>query len=93
VQNSLARGSACDKSVSKTADEGVINSLLGHASLNISDMIGELRGKVSHAPIERLERARIVKRGGDAKRDRLYCATALPEILEEPARLTPTANR
>jgi Fic family protein len=37
--------------------------------------------------IERLERARIVKQVGDAKRDRVYCATALLEILEEPAHL------
>jgi Fic family protein len=37
--------------------------------------------------IERLERTRIVKQVGDAKRDRVYCATALLEILEEPARL------
>jgi ribosomal protein S25 len=43
--------------------------------------------------IERLERARIVKRVGDAKRDRVYCATALLEILEEPARLTPADNQ
>ncbi len=37
--------------------------------------------------IERLERARIVKQVGDAKRDRVYCATALLEILEEPSHL------
>ena len=37
--------------------------------------------------IERLERARIVKQVGDAKRDRVYCAAALLDILEEPARL------
>jgi Fic family protein len=43
--------------------------------------------------IERLERARIVKRVGDAKRDRVYCATALLDILEEPARLKPAANK
>jgi cell filamentation protein, protein adenylyltransferase len=43
--------------------------------------------------IERLERARIVKRVGDAKRDRVYCATALLEILEEPARLKPAVNQ
>jgi Fic family protein len=35
--------------------------------------------------IERLERASIVKRVSDAKRDRVYCATALLNILEEPA--------
>ena len=43
--------------------------------------------------IERLERARIVKRVGDAKRDRVYCATALMDILEEPARLKPDDNK
>jgi Fic family protein len=39
--------------------------------------------------IERLERLGIVKQVGDAKRDRVYCAKALLEILEEPVRLTP----
>ena len=43
--------------------------------------------------IERLERARIVTRIADAKRDRVYCATALLDILEEPARLKPGAVR
>jgi len=43
--------------------------------------------------IERLERARIVKRMGNAKRDRVYCATALLDILEEPANLKPAHNR
>jgi hypothetical protein len=28
----------------------------------------------------------------DAKRDRVYCAVALLDILEEPARLKPAAN-
>ena len=40
--------------------------------------------------IERLERLGIVKQSGDAKRDRVYCAKALLDILEEPARLKPT---
>jgi len=39
--------------------------------------------------IERLERASIVKRVGEAKRDRVYCATALLDILEAPASLKP----
>jgi Fic family protein len=39
--------------------------------------------------IERLERLGIVKQSGDAKRDRVYCANALLDILEEPARLKP----
>ena len=42
--------------------------------------------------IERFERTRIVTRVGDAKRDGVYCATALLKILEEPARVKPAAN-
>jgi Fic family protein len=38
--------------------------------------------------IERLERAAIVKQVGEAKRGRVYCANALLNILEEPARLS-----
>ena len=38
--------------------------------------------------IERLERAGIVKQVGEAKRSRVYCANALLDILEEPARLS-----
>jgi Fic family protein len=38
--------------------------------------------------IKRLERVGIVKRATDAKRDRVYCAQALLDILEEPAKLT-----
>jgi Fic family protein len=37
--------------------------------------------------IDRLERAGIVKQVGGAKRGRVYCANALLDILEEPARL------
>ena len=39
--------------------------------------------------IERLERLEILKQTGDAKRDRVYCAKALLDILEEPAHLKP----
>jgi Fic family protein len=38
--------------------------------------------------IERLERAGIVRQVGEAKRGRVYCANALLDILEEPARLS-----
>jgi Fic family protein len=37
--------------------------------------------------IERLERASIVKQVGEKKRDRVYCAKALLDILEDPSRL------
>jgi cell filamentation protein, protein adenylyltransferase len=42
--------------------------------------------------IERLERAGIIKRVSDAKRDRVYCANALLKILDEPADLRVTAG-
>ena len=38
--------------------------------------------------IEKLQRLGIVRRQGDVKRGRVYCAQALLDILEEPARLT-----
>ncbi len=39
--------------------------------------------------VERLQAAGILKQANEAKRDRVYCATALLKILEEPARLVP----
>ena len=42
--------------------------------------------------VERLESASILARIGDAKRDRIYCARAILEILEEPANLKPMEN-
>ncbi len=39
--------------------------------------------------VERLEAASIMKQVNRAKRDRVYCATTLLKILEEPARLVP----
>ncbi len=38
--------------------------------------------------MDRLESTKIVERISDAKRNRVYCARALLDILEEPARLT-----
>ena len=37
--------------------------------------------------IERLEKADIVRPTSDARRDRVYCAKTLLDVLEEPARL------
>lgn len=42
--------------------------------------------------IERLEKLGIVQQSGIAKRDRVYCAKALLDILEEPAQLIPGGN-
>jgi Fic family protein len=42
--------------------------------------------------IERLEKNGIVKQTTDAKRNRVYCARALMDILDEPPHLTPAAQ-
>lgn len=42
--------------------------------------------------MERLETAGIVFRTSDARRGRVYCARAVLDILEEPARVRPTAE-
>jgi Fic family protein len=42
--------------------------------------------------IERLEHLGIVQQTGTAKRDRVYCAKALLDILEAPAQLVPPSN-
>lgn len=39
--------------------------------------------------IGQLEKLKVLKEVSEAKRDRVYCATAILDILEEPARLTP----
>ena len=39
--------------------------------------------------IDRLERLGIVQQSGTAKRNRVYCAKALLDILEAPAKLVP----
>lgn len=56
----------------------------------VADIAGELGVAFTTAQhaIERLEGIGIVKPTSGAKRDRVYCAQALLEILEEPAGLT-----
>ena len=39
--------------------------------------------------VEKLEKAGVLRQVNEAKRDRVYCATAIFDILEEPARITP----
>ena len=43
----------------------------------------------SQRAIKRLQNLRIVRQMGEAKRDRVYCAKELLDILEEPAQLSP----
>ena len=42
--------------------------------------------------IQRLEQKRVVKRTTDARRNRVYCAHELLDILEEPAQLKTTSS-
>jgi Fic family protein len=41
----------------------------------------------SQRAVEKLERAKILVRTSEARRDRIYCARAILDILEEPPRL------
>src|SRR5256714_453936 len=42
--------------------------------------------------IQRLEQKRVVRRATDARRNRVYCAPPLLDILEEPAQLKPISS-
>jgi Fic family protein len=42
--------------------------------------------------IQRLEQKRVVRRTTNARRNRVYCAQALLDILEEPAQLKPSSS-
>jgi len=43
--------------------------------------------------VEKLEKLSIVTKVGEGKRDRVYCAKAILDILEEPALVTPSESR
>jgi len=43
--------------------------------------------------VERLVKLKILRQVNKAERDRLFCATAILDILEEPANLTPEGTR
>ncbi len=52
-----------------------------------------ISGKSSHVfrctPWRQLEKMKLLREMSEAKRDRVYCAKVILDILEEPARLTP----
>jgi Fic family protein len=50
----------------------------------------EVAYNTAAAALRRLVKLRIVKQIGEARRDRVFCAQALLDILEEPPRLRPT---
>ncbi|MGH9607900.1 MAG: Fic family protein [Terracidiphilus sp.] len=69
----------------------VVDLLAANPFLTITGSAGQLKLAFTTAQraIERLEKNGIVEQISDAKRDRVYCARALLDILEEPAHLTP----
>src|SRR5258708_29941502 len=70
----------------------VVDLLAANPFLTISGAANQLKLAFTTAQraIERLEQNGIVQRISDAKRDRVYCALALLNILEEPAHLKPS---
>ena len=68
----------------------IVDLLAANPFITAKGIAGELGVAFTTAQraIERLERMEIVKQATEAKRDRIYCAQALLNILEEPANLT-----
>ena len=73
----------------------VVDLLAANPFVTISGAANQLKVAFTTAQraIERLERNGVVQRISDAKRDRVYCARALIDILEEPAHLIPLKTR
>ena len=55
------------------------------------DKLGLAYNTVMRA-IGQMEKLEVLKEVSEAKRDRVYCAKAILDILEEPARLTPIST-
>jgi Fic family protein len=70
----------------------VIDLLAANPFLTITGTASQLKLAFTTAQraIERLEQKCVVRRVSDAKRDRVYCAQALLDILEEPPHLVPS---
>lgn len=71
----------------------LINRLAANPYLTIKKAAHELGVAFTtvQRAVERLEKLSIVKEISHAKRDRVYCAKTLLDILEEPAKLRPAA--
>lgn len=69
----------------------LVNMLAANPFLTVKGAAAELKVAFTTAQraIDRLEAHGIVQQISDAKRNRVYCARALMDILEEPVRLTP----
>jgi ribosomal protein S25 len=71
----------------------VVDLLAANPFITATGVAGQLKLAFTTAQraIERLERSGVVLRVSDSKRDRIYCARALLDILEEPAQLIPSS--
>ncbi len=68
----------------------LVGMIAGNPFITINKAAEQLKVAYTTAErgIEKLERLGIVRRVNKTKRDRVYCAQAIFDILEEPARIT-----
>jgi len=103
-EDALSRAERINRQLAKWRDDFSAGG--SKAPLQLIDMIGanpfltprevERRLGVSYntvmRAIEALETAGMLEKVGDSRRDRVFCARKILNILEEPARLTPDAG-
>jgi len=89
INQLLARWQKAVSGESSKAPSHVVELLGANPFITIKGAAEKLEVAFTTAQraIERLERAAIVTPVSDAKRDRVYCAKALLDVLEEPAKL------
>jgi Fic family protein len=97
IDDLLSRWRAELAKVSSRLPEKAIDLFAENPFWTVSGMAGRLDVAFTTAQraIDRLEQAGIVTLAGEAKRNRVYCARAILEVLEEPPRLVkePAARR
>lgn len=71
----------------------VVDLLAANPFITATGVAGQLKLAFTTAQraIERLERIGVLQQVSESKRDRIYCARALLDILEEPAQLVPSS--
>ena len=71
----------------------VVDLLAANPFITTNGAAGQLKLAFTTAQraIERLAQIGVVQQVSDLKRNRIYCARALLDILEEPAQLTPSS--
>ncbi len=76
-------------STSSSVPVDIVEHFAVNPYLTVNKIADELEIAYSTAQrgIQKLEAAQIVKQVNDSKRDRVYCATEILDILEEPARI------